>query len=287
MKTHKFANALLVSILSHLGFGCYLLWKVESAHPVLIKETTVELSISDIQKQPDQPLKPIKVPEQLVETDPDLLPYDDDDPADFLGEKNQRVDVETVAEQIGQFKNDANAQGKSPGESDDLDPDLIPDTDDGLSAKSDSSNSTMPGGGSENLDFNSSNDNLKTKQLGLKTLLNTKEYIYFSYYKQIKTQISKYWEAQIKEKMFLLLQGNRDVASQRDPVTRLFIVIDRNGQLSGVQILGPSGTQELDQAAVDAFKQAAPFPVPPTGIVDSGGNVKIRWDFVLQARNQN
>ena len=38
-------------------------------------------------------------------------------------------------------------------------------------------------------------------------------------------------------------------------------------------------------AAIEAFKEAAPFPNPPAGIVESDGTIKIRWDFVLEARS--
>ena len=50
-----------------------------------------------------------------------------------------------------------------------------------------------------------------------------------------------------------------------------------------VQVLEDSGLRDLDEAAVDAFREAAPFPNPPQGIVEKDGTVKIRWDFVLEA----
>jgi protein TonB len=40
---------------------------------------------------------------------------------------------------------------------------------------------------------------------------------------------------------------------------------------------------DLDSAAVEAFRQAAPFPNPPKGMVEADGTIKIRWDFVLEA----
>jgi protein TonB len=50
-----------------------------------------------------------------------------------------------------------------------------------------------------------------------------------------------------------------------------------------VQVVSDSGVRDLDQAAVEAFQEAAPFPNPPSGIVDSDGTIKIRWDFILEA----
>ncbi|HPI41531.1 MAG TPA: TonB family protein [Pseudobdellovibrionaceae bacterium] len=49
-----------------------------------------------------------------------------------------------------------------------------------------------------------------------------------------------------------------------------------------VQVIGDSGIQDLDDAAIEAFKAAAPFPNPPKGVVENDGTVQIRWDFVLE-----
>ena len=59
----------------------------------------------------------------------------------------------------------------------------------------------------------------------------------------------------------------------------------RSQNVSGkwVQVLNDSGIRDLDDAAVEAFKEAAPFPNPPEGIVESDGTIKIRWDFILEA----
>jgi len=47
-------------------------------------------------------------------------------------------------------------------------------------------------------------------------------------------------------------------------------------------VIGDSGIQDLDDAAIEAFKAAAPFPNPPKGVVENDGTVQIRWDFVLE-----
>ena len=49
-------------------------------------------------------------------------------------------------------------------------------------------------------------------------------------------------------------------------------------------MVGQSGVTDLDEAAMEAFKQAAPFPNPPKGIVEKDGRIRIRWDFILEAR---
>lgn len=126
-------------------------------------------------------------------------------------------------------------------------------------------------------------DFLKDTPTGAETLLNTREFIYFTYYERIKNKLRQYWEPKIKEKISHLLAQGRSIASSNDRVTKMIIILDAKGTLIGVQIISESGVRDLDDAAVEAFRAAAPFPNPPAGIVDPDGTIKIRWDFILEA----
>ncbi len=126
-------------------------------------------------------------------------------------------------------------------------------------------------------------DHLKDVPKGMQTLLSTREFMYYSYYNRIKERLRQYWEPKIKEKMERVLRQGRAIASDVDRVTKCVIVLDRAGTLVRVQIVGASGLVDLDEAAVEAFRAAAPFPNPPKGIVERDGYIRIRWDFVLEA----
>lgn len=139
---------------------------------------------------------------------------------------------------------------------------------------------TARGGGSG---VSATDDHLKDVRTGMQTLLSTREFIYFSYYNRIKDKLRQYWEPKIKEKMERIVRQGRTIASETDRITRVVIVLDKEGTLIRVQILGASGVHDLDDAAVEAFKAAAPFPNPPAGIVERDGTIKIRWDFILEA----
>jgi protein TonB len=82
-----------------------------------------------------------------------------------------------------------------------------------------------------------------------------------------------------------MFMTGRHLASDEEKITRLIITLDINGKLIKVQVLGPSGITDLDDAAIEAFQAAAPFPNPPKGIVEADGTIKIRWDFVLEANS--
>src|SRR5690606_6387431 len=73
----------------------------------------------------------------------------------------------------------------------------------------------------------------------------------------------------------------RQLASDVDYTTQLLVSLDDQGRVIRVQIIGASGTRDLDEAAVKAFNEAGPFPNPPTGLVKNG-QVHVRWDFVLR-----
>jgi protein TonB len=126
-------------------------------------------------------------------------------------------------------------------------------------------------------------DYLKDVKNGLQTMLSTREFVYYSYYSRIKEQISQYWEPNVREKVKIVYRQGRNIASAHDRVTQLMITLDKNGGLIKVEVITASGVHDLDDAAIEAFRSAAPFPNPPKGIVEHDGTIKIRWDFILEA----
>lgn len=133
-------------------------------------------------------------------------------------------------------------------------------------------------------EVSSTDDHLKDVKTGMETMLSTREFVYYSYYNRIKEKLRQYWEPKIKEKFERIIRQGRHIASDgNDKITKLVIILDEKGTLVGVQILGASGVTDLDDAAIEAFRAAAPFPNPPKGIVEPDGTIKIRWDFVLEA----
>ncbi|MEK2689761.1 cell envelope integrity protein TolA [Bdellovibrio sp. GT3] len=136
----------------------------------------------------------------------------------------------------------------------------------------------------EGSDVSRSNDYVKDVEQGLETMLNTREFKYYSYYNRIRRQLSQHWEGKVREKLSKMFKEGRSPASTgQDRVTKLMIVLNDKGTLVNVQVMSDSGVRDLDEAAVEAFRAAAPFPNPPKGIIEGDGTVKIRWDFVLES----
>lgn len=127
------------------------------------------------------------------------------------------------------------------------------------------------------------NDSLENAKDDLVTRLNTREYKYFGYYNRIKNQLNQWWVPNVQQKFNKMLRQGRTIASQENKITKLIIVLNTEGALVKVQVLAESGVKDLDDAAIEAFRSAAPFPNPPRGIIETDGTVKIRWDCVVES----
>lgn len=126
-------------------------------------------------------------------------------------------------------------------------------------------------------------DYIKDIDPGLETMLSSKEFVYFTFYQRIRNQLQQHWNDMVREKLTAMYKKGRTIASTDDRITKLLITLDKKGTLVKIQVIGDSGVSDLDEAAVDAFRASAPFPNPPAGMVDDDGQIKIRWDFVLEA----
>jgi TonB family protein len=114
------------------------------------------------------------------------------------------------------------------------------------------------------------------------TALNTKEFVFFSYFERVRRQLDQAWQPIVKQNVGRILKGGRQLASNSDFVTRTLVTMNERGEILRIQLLEQSGTEDLDQAAIDALNKAGPYPNPPRGLIDSSGNVYIRWDFILK-----
>jgi protein TonB len=128
----------------------------------------------------------------------------------------------------------------------------------------------------------STNDYLKDVKAGAQTLLNTKEYAFFSFYQRVRRQLEQYWEPGLRKRLIVMVAKGRYLASEREHATRLLVTLNNVGNITAVQLEDTSGISDLDQAAVEAFNRAGPFPNPPHGMVDQDGKVRVEWEFILK-----
>ncbi|MEQ1876773.1 MAG: energy transducer TonB [Bdellovibrionia bacterium] len=260
-----------------------MVWIESLRNPRTPKRDVIEVVIED--RNPEKPLTD-EERRQIVEQDKtvnDEIPED----AKFLSAQNQKVKEQTRALQRGTFTNQA-AQNlaeqrkkiEKPKERPQKLDNGLP-TIEALKPKFDWDN--LGPQSMERTTASQSDDYLKDVQTGMQTMLNTREFLYYSYYNRIKAQLKQYWEPKIKEKVKRIFAQGRQIASDQDRITKVIIHLNNAGILIRVQVVGESGVRDLDDAAVEAFRAAAPFPNPPKGIVDNDGTIKIRWDFILES----
>ena len=263
--------AVLISLLAHAFLS--LLSLLIEAPPAVAPVDAVEISFIENPKEQGQI---VDQPEQAVNDEVDSA-------AKFLSKNNQKVQKQTVAQNRGEFQNGGGngmhrflpqfqaqqALEKLHEQEREKEALLVQN----MQNKPTGSSGLM----SQTLDY------IKDLDPSLETMLSTREFIYYTYYRRIRQQLNQYWNPEIQETVKKIYATGRQLASDSDKITRCLVTLDRNGKLLKVQIIGQSGVRDLDEAAVRAFRYAAPFPNPPSGMVESDGTIQIRWDFILEA----
>jgi TonB family protein len=125
-------------------------------------------------------------------------------------------------------------------------------------------------------------DYVKGIREGEVNALNTKEFIFYSYFERVRKQLDQNWRPILRDQVDKMIFAGRTIASDMDHVTKVMVTLDNGGEIVKISVLEESGTRDLDQAAIKAFNKAGPFPNPPKGLVNKSGIVEIRWDFILK-----
>lgn len=126
------------------------------------------------------------------------------------------------------------------------------------------------------------NDFVEDVPLGDMTNLNTTEFKYYGFYHRIRQKLEQYWGSSIQAKARNLYKAGRRLPASENLITAVQVVLDDRGRIVEIKIEGTSGIRELDQAAIESFNKAGPFPNPPKGLLVDGRAV-IQWGFVVKS----
>lgn len=130
--------------------------------------------------------------------------------------------------------------------------------------------------------LSANNDFVEDVPLGDMTRLNTVEYKYYGFYHRIKQKLEQYWGNSIQRKAEALWKSGRRLPASKNRITSLEIILDTKGNIVRINVKGSSGVRELDDAAIESFNRAGPFPNPPSGMMKNG-LAKIEWGFVVKS----
>lgn len=237
---------------------------------------------------------------QIVQSEDSTSEKTPEDPA-FLSDKDRQFDRQTVAKKIDSFKKSAQgnaaltqkapkavaAKKKNPSLKNLKLSDFGMVSGDPLPQEVTRAPASITEKGMENGDptaegFSATNDYVQEVALGDFTHLNTVEYKYYGFFHRIRQKLEQFWGKSIQEKSLALFKSGRRMPASQDLITSLQVTLDEKGEIIGVKILGASGVKELDDAAIESFNQAGPFPNPPKDLLVNGRAV-IEWGFVVKS----
>jgi TonB family protein len=128
----------------------------------------------------------------------------------------------------------------------------------------------------------SNNDFVEDIPLGDVTNLNTTENKYYGFYHRIRQKLEQYWGSSIHSRATKLYKSGRRIPASENLITAISVTIGKDGSILDIKIEGSSGIRELDQAAIESFNKAGPFPNPPKGLLVDG-RATIQWGFVVKS----
>jgi TonB family protein len=288
-----FRSSLSVSFFLHLllGLVCFLMLSRQAAvRPRQLTWIEVEPALtSDAMKKIQDALKNKN---QIVQTEKGEK-TDKAVPNAYLGEQNQTVDRQTVSAThnttMGKSHDVAKAtsETKKAGEKSkqvvqaapaigNLGVPILPKAGKPKSDEQVAHEENWADQGSAPQDF------VKGVKESDRTALNTKEFIFYGYYQRIRERLDRAWVPILREKLVKYYYSGRHLAAEMDHTTKVVVLLNPRGEITGVKVVSESGTRDLDDAAISAFNQAGPFPNPPSGIIGSSGIIEIPWEFILR-----
>lgn len=130
--------------------------------------------------------------------------------------------------------------------------------------------------------LSATNDYVEEMALGDFTHINTVEFKFYGFYHRIRQKLEQFWGKSIQEKAANIFRAGRRLPASENLITSLQVTLNAQGEIVAVKILGASGVKELDDAAIESFNQAGPFPNPPKELLVNG-TATIDWGFVVKS----
>ena len=137
------------------------------------------------------------------------------------------------------------------------------------------------GGSGESLQLSRTMDFLPGVEAGSHTLLNTRQFIYYSYFSRMKEQLYWRWVQYFKTEAPVVAFLSKPYRKKRVFSTTLYVYLSREGEVQDIRVTKSSGAEEIDSAALHAFLSAEPFPNPPKGLIEEDGFIHIKQSFHL------
>ncbi len=113
---------------------------------------------------------------------------------------------------------------------------------------------------------------------GEETALNSKKWRFASFFNRVKRQVAEHWHP---EEAYRQRDPTGMIYGRKNRYTEVRVQLKPDGHLENVAVWQPSGLDFLDDEAMTAFKQAAPFPNPPRQLVEANGLINFGFGFLF------
>ncbi len=115
-------------------------------------------------------------------------------------------------------------------------------------------------------------------RIGDFTALNTDRFVFYTFYARIDEQIRNRWVRYMRAVNY----GGGDIPPGTTPLTtHLEMVLNREGEFIRAIIHDGSGSRDVDNAPILAFREARIFPHPPREMVKEDGTIRLLYSFTV------
>jgi TonB family protein len=121
-------------------------------------------------------------------------------------------------------------------------------------------------------------DALQDVDDGEETALNSKKWRFATFFNRVKKQVAEHWHP---EEAYRRRDPTGAVYGRQNRYTELRIQIKADGRIANLGVGLPSGLEFLDDEALEAFKEAQPFPNPPHQLLESTGLITFHFGFMF------
>jgi TonB family protein len=120
-------------------------------------------------------------------------------------------------------------------------------------------------------------DALEGVEEGTQNIVNSERFRFASFFNRMRDQVAQHWDP---NGVMARVDGDGRTYGRSTRKTLVRVKLTPKGAIKKIDVMRDSGVTELDEEAIRAFHQAAPFVNPPLEMVDAHSGL-IEFDFLF------
>ena len=127
-------------------------------------------------------------------------------------------------------------------------------------------------------------DRLDDVDKGDETALSSKRWVYATFFNRLKRQVAQIWDPNA---VWRKADPTGTRYGTKTRTTEVRVSLSPRGELVKIMVVMPSGSVELDEEALRAFRAAGPFPNPPEGLIQKDNLITFAFGFTFELGAQH